>query len=237
MGEREAGLKFHPRQLQCFLFQVLCGYIALCLFSSGRFEISQLLLRLWLREDCRQSILKECGGPKFQPFLGAIFDTLLYQLNDGLSRLVNVRQHEIAKDSEQLSHSFLSLLLRKISVSFRPLFSPPPTSLLFPPPFIFLLLLSSPPLAEGQWSSLPPNQRREKEVFLASEKRASRGFISQANNQMELLDTFSEMEPVAQCLCRPPLARRTAAAVSTCTCTCMCSIHISMCNIMHSSRK
>ena len=65
-----------------------------------RFEITRLLLRLWQREDCRQSILRACGGPKFQAFLGAIYDTLLYQLNDGLSRLVNVRQQEVAKDSE-----------------------------------------------------------------------------------------------------------------------------------------
>ena len=68
----------------------------------ARFEVAQLLHRLWQREPCRQSILRECGGAKFQAFLGAIFDTLLYQLNDGLSRLVNVRQHEIAKDSECL---------------------------------------------------------------------------------------------------------------------------------------
>ena len=66
---------------------------------SRRFEIAKLLLRLWLREDCRQSILKSSGGPKFLAFLGAIFDTLLYQLNDGLSRLINVRQYELAKDS------------------------------------------------------------------------------------------------------------------------------------------
>ena len=67
------------------------------------------MLRLWQREDCRQSILEACGGPKFQAFLGAIYDTLLYQLNDGLSRLVNVRQQEVAKDSE--SRLLLSLLL------------------------------------------------------------------------------------------------------------------------------
>jgi hypothetical protein len=131
---------------------------------ATRFEIARLLLRLWQRGDCRQSILGACGGPKFQAFLGAIFDTLLYQLNDGLSRLVNVRQYETAKD-------------------------------------------------KGQWASLPPGQRREKEGFLAAEKRASRGFISQANKQLELLDTFSEVEAVAECFCQPPLARRTAAAM------------------------
>ena len=35
-----------------------------------------------------------------QSFLGAMFDTLLYQLNDALSRLVNVRKYEFAKDGQ-----------------------------------------------------------------------------------------------------------------------------------------
>ena len=35
-----------------------------------------------------------------QAYLGAVFDTLLYQLNDALSRLVNVRKYEAAKDGE-----------------------------------------------------------------------------------------------------------------------------------------
>lgn len=67
---------------------------------------------------------------------------------------------------------------------------------------------------DGQWETLPPSEKREKEVFLASEKRASRGFISQANKQMQLLDTLSEMTSITCCLCQPPLARRTAGAVS-----------------------
>ena len=33
-----------------------------------------------------------------QLFLGAVFDTLLYQLNDGLSRLAIVRKYESEKD-------------------------------------------------------------------------------------------------------------------------------------------
>ena len=33
-----------------------------------------------------------------QSFLGAILDTLLYQLNDALSRLANVKTCEVAKD-------------------------------------------------------------------------------------------------------------------------------------------
>ncbi len=36
----------------------------------------------------------------FQSFLGAVFDTLLYQLNDAFSRLVNVKKAEAAKESE-----------------------------------------------------------------------------------------------------------------------------------------
>ena len=33
---------------------------------ATKFEISQLLHRLWAREDCRSSILGQCGSKKFQ---------------------------------------------------------------------------------------------------------------------------------------------------------------------------
>ena len=33
---------------------------------ATRFEITQLLHRLWGREDCRDSILRQCGNKKFQ---------------------------------------------------------------------------------------------------------------------------------------------------------------------------
>lgn len=33
---------------------------------AARFEIAQLLKRLWLRHDCRESILRQCGGRVFQ---------------------------------------------------------------------------------------------------------------------------------------------------------------------------
>ena len=38
---------------------------------ATRYEISQLLHRLWSREDCKDSILRQCGSKKFQvcPFL------------------------------------------------------------------------------------------------------------------------------------------------------------------------
>ena len=66
----------------------------------------------------------------------------------------------------------------------------------------------------GQWNALSDKDRREKEVFLVSEQQVSRGFMTQANMQMELLAIMSESELVAKCLCVPPLAKRTAAAVS-----------------------
>ena len=42
---------------------------------ATRYEISQLLHRLWSREDCKDSILRQCGSKKFQvcPFLLLIF--------------------------------------------------------------------------------------------------------------------------------------------------------------------
>ena len=66
----------------------------------------------------------------------------------------------------------------------------------------------------GNWDRLPPRQKQEKEMFLSGEQRASKGFMTQANTQMELLYNMSEAEPVARCLCDPSLAKRTAAAVS-----------------------
>ena len=67
--------------------------------------------------------------------------------------------------------------------------------------------------AAGNWDKLPPNKKQEKEMFLSGEQRASKGFMTQANLQMELLYNMSEAGPVAKCLCDPTLAKRTAAAV------------------------
>ena len=69
-------------------------------------------------------------------------------------------------------------------------------------------------LAAGNWDKLPPTEKQEKEMFLSGEQRASKGFMSQANTQMELLYNMSEAEPVAKCLCDPTLSKKTAAAVS-----------------------
>ena len=66
----------------------------------------------------------------------------------------------------------------------------------------------------GNWDKLSPREKQEMERFLSGEQRASKGFMTQANTQMELLYNMSEAEPVARCLCDPSLAKRTAAAVS-----------------------
>lgn len=68
-------------------------------FDSCSFEISQLLLHLWGRVDCRDSLLRECEGKKFRTFLGAIFDTLLYTLHDSLSRIMNIHKLEQAGET------------------------------------------------------------------------------------------------------------------------------------------
>ena len=68
--------------------------------------------------------------------------------------------------------------------------------------------------AAGNWDKLPAKEKQEKEMFLSGEQRASKGFMTQANTQMELLYNMSEAGPVAKCLCDPTLAKRTAAAVS-----------------------
>ncbi|XP_066289548.1 uncharacterized protein [Branchiostoma lanceolatum] len=67
---------------------------------GSRFEIAKLLESLWQWQDCRASVLNMCGTDKFQAFLGAILDTLLYQLHDSLARLANVRKIQKAKEDE-----------------------------------------------------------------------------------------------------------------------------------------
>ncbi|XP_015774037.1 PREDICTED: uncharacterized protein LOC107352215 [Acropora digitifera] len=66
-----------------------------------RFEIVKLLESLWKRPDILPSILEECGRESFQSFLGAVLDTLLYVLKDGLLRLTNVRKLQSAKKCDE----------------------------------------------------------------------------------------------------------------------------------------
>ena len=76
-----------------------------------RYDITQLLLYLWGRIDCRESILRYATSRRFVLFLGAIFDTLLYQLNDSLTRLMNIHKMEQEKESGELR-----LLCRAVAI-------------------------------------------------------------------------------------------------------------------------
>jgi ubiquitin-protein ligase len=68
---------------------------------GSRFEITCLIENLWRRQDCKASILAESSTEKFKSFLSAILDTLLYQMNDSLARLANVKQVQQAQEDEK----------------------------------------------------------------------------------------------------------------------------------------
>lgn len=55
------------------------------------------MIYLWSRLDCRESIVKQSGTKRFELFLQAVFDTLLYQLNDGFTRIANIQKMEAEK--------------------------------------------------------------------------------------------------------------------------------------------
>ncbi|XP_076441977.1 uncharacterized protein LOC143280995 isoform X2 [Babylonia areolata] len=67
---------------------------------NTRVQIGQLVEKLWSRNDCRASIVSQCGTDMFQNFLDSILDTLLYMLHDSLSRLANVKKIETLKANE-----------------------------------------------------------------------------------------------------------------------------------------
>ena len=53
--------------------------------------------------SCRESIIQQAGTQKFSSFLGAIFDTLLYQLNDSMTRITNVHRMELEKENSKIT--------------------------------------------------------------------------------------------------------------------------------------
>lgn len=53
--------------------------------------------------SCRESIIQQAGTQKFSSFLGAIFDTLLYQLNDSMTRITNVHRMELEKENGKIT--------------------------------------------------------------------------------------------------------------------------------------
>eukprot|EP00117_Sycon_ciliatum_P046288 scpid21219/ scgid2547/ Ubiquitin conjugation factor E4 B; Ubiquitin fusion degradation protein 2; Ufd2a len=68
---------------------------------GARAHIQKLLKHMWSRNDCRSSVIAQVGTPRFERFLNATLDTLLYQMNDALRRVANVRQIQLAKDDEK----------------------------------------------------------------------------------------------------------------------------------------
>jgi ubiquitin-protein ligase len=72
---------------------------------TARYDMTQLLLYLWARLDCRESIVGLVGTKRFELFLQAIFDTLLYLLNDCFTRIANIQKMEIDLDKSDTSSS------------------------------------------------------------------------------------------------------------------------------------
>ena len=126
-----------------------------------------------------------------QSFLSAVFDTLLYQLNDALSRLINVRKYEAAKDGEWNSSKQKIALWVWALVSAELFFTLIPNL-----PLLLSNPSPSPFLPAGQWSSLSAQQRREKEAFLANEQRASKGFMTQVSAAYVALFLLAQMARV-----------------------------------------
>lgn len=84
------------------VYLLVCNsYIVQCYFF--RYDITQLLLHLWTQMSCRESIIQQAGTQKFSSFLGAIFDTLLYQLNDSMTRITNVHRMELEKENGKIT--------------------------------------------------------------------------------------------------------------------------------------
>ena len=75
--------------------------------------------------SCRESIIQQAGTQKFSSFLGAIFDTLLYQLNDSMTRITNVHRMELEKENGKIAmysvnDIWASVFFNKIAKAFCP---------------------------------------------------------------------------------------------------------------------
>ena len=91
---------------------------------ATRYEISQLLHRLWSREDCKDSILRQCGSKKFQvcPFLLLLSSYLLLSLLRSFGGLEYCMDHTlfiyvISMDFHRLGDGLQ--LVRLVSLSYR----------------------------------------------------------------------------------------------------------------------
>ncbi|KAI6653328.1 hypothetical protein LOD99_3852 [Oopsacas minuta] len=70
---------------------------------SARQDITNLITHLWNRQDCRDSVLRQCNTSLFPAFLNSILDTLLYMLNDSIHRLRNARLIQISMEEDSWS--------------------------------------------------------------------------------------------------------------------------------------
>ena len=105
---------------ECIVHTVRQAHMWFVSVQASKLQIA-LCLKYWIPQVASTSIIDiricfndvvECCGlydvymcvclRPLQSFLGAILDTLLYQLSDALSRLVNVKTCEVAKDSESV---------------------------------------------------------------------------------------------------------------------------------------
>ena len=86
--------------------ELLANFFQHHFVSYCRYDIAQLLTVLWGRMDCRESIVHQTGSKRFEDFLSAIFDTLLYQVNDSLLRITNI--YKLEKEKENGMHMIVT---------------------------------------------------------------------------------------------------------------------------------
>ena len=86
--------------------ELLANFFQHRFVSYCRYDIAQLLTVLWGRMDCRESIVHQTGSKRFEDFLSAIFDTLLYQVNDSLLRITNI--YKLEKEKENGMHMIVT---------------------------------------------------------------------------------------------------------------------------------
>ena len=196
-----------------------CGFVNECSCFLGRCSTrccinSMMPSRVWATSGCASKPSTVSGG--------------------GVGRGISVRGRERRQlsgwEGEDSSESVVVDLLQVFLGSFSlPAAFLPHFSLLYfisvlSSPLLRYLLLSRPPFShptpsppapsDGEWTRLSHIEKVQKEMFFKQQKRASRGFMTQASLQLELLLEMSQDPRVARCLSLAPLGRRTAAAVS-----------------------
>ena len=98
-----------------------------------------------------------------QAFLGAVFDTLLYQLTDSLQRLGNVKKIEVTKEDSKFH-------VKDSNLHFSSLDHPIHFSRIH-------ISIHCHVNVEDQWNRLDVRERAEKEAFIVGEKSVIRGYM------------------------------------------------------------